>query len=456
MNCVKLKDHGSPRLLLLFSGWGVDEGVFADVSVEGYDVVGVSDYSDDRFAMELLEGYDEIVAICWSYGVYMGARFLASHPQLPVTLKVAVNGTLAPVDDHYGIPEAIFDGTLQGLSEATYAKFLRRTAGRAYPPSNRPIESLKAELARIASTSRKEQPASAFRFDRAVVALSDRIIPAANQCAAWEASGVDVTTIEGGHLPDFPQLVGSLVVNKKRVGERFLRSKATYARNALAQKEIAQELAVKIGSLGREVIEIGVGRGFLTEAVLTQYAHPERLTLVDLLACELPAGADPSRSTLVEADAESWLMQQADQSCDAIISSSTMQWFNSPATFLRQCSRVVRRDGTVAIATFGPDTYRELEGLAPRLQMTAVEALKRWAEEAFEEVEVSTATLSLNFDEPSEALRHIRLTGVNAVADNAPVASALRLARHYPRLADGRCSLTYQPVYLLLKKPKYV
>lgn len=451
MNCTNLVIGNNPRLLLMFSGWGFDGGVFDNVVLEGYDVIAVSDYSDDAFPIECLDGYSEIVVICWSYGVYMGARFLSAHPGLPVTLKVAVNGTLWPVDDSLGIPEEIFNGTLGNLTPVTYAKFLRRAAGHAVAPSSRPIEDLRTELARIGSTSMRNPMAGKISFDRVVVGCSDRIIPPVNQMAAWKRLGVDIIEADSAHLPDFASLIPKLVVNKKRVGERFMRSMATYARNALAQKEIANTLSAKMPSLGADVIEIGVGRGFLTEAVIKRFGVPATFTLVDMLPVECPAGAE--HASVIEADAEAWIMNLPDNCCDTLISSSTMQWFNSPATFLKQCARVVRPDGLVALASFGPDTYRELEGLAPRLHMVLPATLERWAHQHFESVEIDTETLELNFQQPSEALRHIRLTGVNALASPNPTASALRLARRYPCRPDGSCTLTYQPIYMILKTP---
>ena len=40
--------------------------------------------------------------------------------------RVALNGTVTPVDDLKGIPQQVFEGTLEGLNESTLEKFIRR------------------------------------------------------------------------------------------------------------------------------------------------------------------------------------------------------------------------------------------------------------------------------------------------------------------------------------------
>lgn len=40
--------------------------------------------------------------------------------------SIAINGTPYPIDQHMGIPPAIYHGTLDGLTGASLHKFLRR------------------------------------------------------------------------------------------------------------------------------------------------------------------------------------------------------------------------------------------------------------------------------------------------------------------------------------------
>ncbi len=51
-----------------------------------------------------------------------------------------------------------------------------------------------------------------------------------------------------------------------------------------------------------------------------------------------------------------------------------------------------------------------------------------------------------------EALRHVKLTGVNALSSDNGGARAREVLRLYPAEADGSASLTYNPIYISLKR----
>ncbi|MDE6050437.1 MAG: DUF452 family protein, partial [Paramuribaculum sp.] len=127
MQIVLTHSTQSDRLILLFAGWGMDARPLRKLTHRDYDIAVAFDYrnltSDN---LGLLDNYREICVIAWSFGVPAAHAFLAGRPDLPVTARIAVNGTLQPVDDLRGIPRAIFEGTLNGLSAATLTKFQRR------------------------------------------------------------------------------------------------------------------------------------------------------------------------------------------------------------------------------------------------------------------------------------------------------------------------------------------
>lgn len=102
------------------------------------------------------------------------------------------------------------------------------------------------------------------------------------------------------------------------------------------------------------------------------------------------------------------------------------------------------------ISTFGPDTYKELRGLgAPTLAFTDTDRWRRIATDFFESVEITEESIAMTFDSPHELMRHIKLTGVNAVTRGG-VTAARRLLKELTPGADGRCRLTYNPIYLKL------
>ena len=124
-------------------------------------------------------------------GVWGGSQIVSSIEQ-PIANTIAINGTPYPIDDNKGIPEAIFNGTLEGLNEATLKKFQRRMCGSADNFKHfqqvaplRSVESLKEELAAIGSLY-KSCPSKEVKWSEAYIGQNDRIFPAINQQAAWK------------------------------------------------------------------------------------------------------------------------------------------------------------------------------------------------------------------------------------------------------------------------------
>lgn len=423
-------DNSSRRLLMLFCGWGTDSSIADNLSFSGYDTLAVWDYRDTLTLGHRLDRYEEIVVAAWSFGVAAAAHFLAENPHLPVTRRVAINGTLHPVSDTHGIPAAIFRGTLDGLCERSLTKFYRRMAdGRHFTQPCRPIDELADELRAIEALN-----VPPTRWDLAYISQDDRIIPAANQQRAWQ--GTPARQLEGGHLPDFQTILAPLLIDKDLVARRFAKAAATYDSAATVQRLIAERL-LSLASLDpTDTIEIGSGTGLLTRMFLEQYT-PGRLTLVDFNPA--PVG----NAVTIAADAELWMASAPSESASCIISASTMQWFNSPGLFLDNVRRILRPGGTALISTFGRNNMKELAGLAPSLPYPAADELPDV---------VADEEIRLEFPTAAEALRHMRLTGVNAVSQTISAADVLRLTRRWPRTPHGSYTLTYNPLYIKISK----
>ncbi|MDE6514234.1 MAG: methyltransferase domain-containing protein, partial [Muribaculaceae bacterium] len=190
------------------------------------------------------------------------------------------------------------------------------------------------------------------------------------------------------------------------------------------------------------VLEIGVGSGYFTSLYAKKFP-PNSLTLWDI------AGASELPYEVVQADAESAL-PAVNQTFSAVVSASTMQWFNSPAAFLIQLGRVLKPSGLAVLSTFGPDTFCELSAAGViGLPYYSEQSLHRIIPSGLELLELHTGLITKVFNEPIDVFRHLRATGVNARRSDRTLNEIIKA---YPRRADGRCSLTYQPIYLILRK----
>lgn len=451
------------RAVLLFAGWGMDEKPFGRINTDGYTLIVVWDYRDIRFPAELagrLGQFDEIAVVGWSFGVPAATDFILSHPKLPVTARIAVNGTMHPVDDTLGIPSGIFNGTLEGLTDKSLLKFYLRMCGssslfREFSENlpARPIDELREELIAIGN---RRTLAPRELWDRAVVCSADRIIPPANQEAAWREETFGIIHIDSPHLPDFNRLLSGLLTEKSLVAEKFARAERTYDDNAVIQREIAEKLISLIpianGTTINQALEIGCGTG-LTTRMLLEKQNITHLEVWDLhIPANLPTVIGQTQLNHHECDAETEIRNLPDDSLDLIFSASTIQWFNSPATFLRESLRVLRHGGYAAISTFGPETMREISSAPARRQYPDEKTIANMLPTDSFKIHLSSEIRTINFPTPADALRHVRLTGVNALSRNGSSVSTRNLILSYPLSPDGSAPLTYQPIYILLRK----
>lgn len=454
-----LTGPGGERLIILFLGWGMDPSPFRQLRKPGYDILAVWDYRDRRFPVALTEGYREIVVVAWSFGVRIAAGFLAENRGLPITRRIAVNGTQWHVDDTRGIPHAIFEGTLAALSDVTLRKFNRRMFCSkadyerfALVAPSRGIDELREELQMFGSLSPLEADAG---WTNVIVGGRDAIIPPANQTEAW---GGNVELLpDMGHFPPFDVIIDKYVIDKQLVAERFSRASGSYGNNAVAQKCAALKLwkiarpfvtsRLDCGKTG-SVLEVGVGSGLLTSVYLADVT-PERLLLWDI--AETAAETCPPGAVFECCDAETSIASLPEQSIDVLISSSTLQWFNSPAAFLTRAAAVLKPGALVVVSFYQEGTFREVaEATGVGLRYPSVARLLKAVEDTYQVMACVDDTIVEEFPSVAEAVRRVKLTGVNAVSRERT--AAFRLLRNYPSRPDGSATLTYRPVYLVMKK----
>lgn len=459
---LSLTASRSPRLILLFAGWGMSPRPLQGVEMPGYDIAVVWDYRDMSAPwVEKLDGYDEIVVMAWSFGVHAASRFMASHPQLHITARIAVNGTRFTADDARGIPRAIFDATLAGLCERSVTKFNMRMCGGATAYKDfashapvRDVEELRDELKAFDTSE-----APFLLWDKAFVAEGDMIIPPANQLRAWETDAVQTITIEGPHLPDFNNLLRSALTDKSHVAQRFRKAEPTYDDNASAQLLSATRLldltAAHVTAPVENILEIGCGTGRFTDMSLSRL-HPSAATLWDLhIAPQIETLRERHTAvsiTTKSCDAETEIAGMPDDSVDLILSASTVQWFNSLRTFLHHSARVLRSGGIIALSTYGPATMREIhQALGTTSRFPSPDHLRRMLPPGLAIVELSEELQTSHFDTPLDVMRHMSRTGVNGLTTSG-AATACRLLKTYPLDSDGKAPLTYNPIYIILRK----
>lgn len=265
--------------------------------------------------------------------------------------------------------------------------------------------------------------------------------------------------------------------DKTLLQKRFSRNLGTYDTLATVQRAIAERLAallertetsaLKNGE--KKAVEIGAGTGFLTRHLVRLFPRAE-WTVNDLVSQSrdfLPSATSagiPLRFTA--GDGETF--EFAPSTYDLIASASTVQWFDDLPGFVARAAAGLAPDGVLALSTFGPENFREItattgQGLEyyPLGELDCIltaNGLRILAEEEWIEVQ--------HYPAPTDVLRHLRLTGVNAVAAERWTHSRLRkfeadyrtsytvaAPETSPQEKSGESvTLTFHPILLIAEK----
>ena len=185
-----LKHNNESRLLLFFAGWGMDYHVFPELGEFNGDVCICYDYAEMNFNESLFVEYNHIKLVSWSMCVWV-ASFLLQHKRLKFEKKIAINGTLYPIDYNKGLVPEIYDATLHFLTEKSLLKFYRRMCNgkdllalfMEHKPQ-RTLDSVKRELMIIGKTA-LSSPTPIFNWDKIFIGDKDLIFTTANQKDAW-------------------------------------------------------------------------------------------------------------------------------------------------------------------------------------------------------------------------------------------------------------------------------
>lgn len=461
MKAEFLKQEGNDRLILIFGGWSTDSSFYSHIDRDNWDILVASGYSDFSFPLEILNDYKTIVLFAWSMGVYAASSVI---PGDKIALAIALNGTENPVSDTEGIPEAIFSGTLQTLSERNLMKFRKRMCGSDFNNLKdsftvNDIETLKGELSFIqkhnsykhSSTDKNSGNPLAgnpINWNRVFIASGDYIFPPQNQLNAWKnhPAKPEIIEIDFPHYVNLSKIVNSTIHSIDKISSRFREALPTYDNQATAQKQIVETLMDYCPSRKlNHVVEIGPGSGLLTSR-LVEKVDPEILELVELYP--LPDFAFDCKTIQHIADAEIWIEEAAKvrpKSVSGIFSSSVIQWFTDTEAFFKNASILLEEKGLLLCSTFLPGNLHELLSVNPfPLPYRKRDEIERFLKRYFKEVRLHEETIQLTFKSQRELLLHLRRTGVGGSFSSKQ--NLIEITKRLP------LTLTYRPLFIIASK----
>ena len=179
-------------IIIFFNGWGMDESVVNHLNPDDFNVLMFYDYEtlETDFDFAVLLNYSRKYLVAWSMGVMTATLFDINYD-----FKTAVNGTLTPIDDKYGIPERIYNLTVKGFSPKGAERFIKSMFNEEcnFPKPIRSFEEQKNELAALSKYKSKKD----FQYDRVILSSEDKIIPTKNQINFWQKP----SNLHSGHYP---------------------------------------------------------------------------------------------------------------------------------------------------------------------------------------------------------------------------------------------------------------
>lgn len=209
---LHLQSNDSENLILFFCGWGMDENPFS-ILKNNSDVLYVYDYMTPEFPGFDFSKYKQVSLLAFSYGVY--ASGIAKLPDdLKFEKSTAINGTLIPVDENYGVPLRQFELT-EKMDSSTVVKFRQRLFGGVKAKEH--FEIFEKNLPQRSAQSCTDElsgmkkyvpvlPIPHRKFDKIYIGLHDRCVPTRNQKNFWHKicqnnEDSNIIELETGHFP---------------------------------------------------------------------------------------------------------------------------------------------------------------------------------------------------------------------------------------------------------------
>lgn len=245
------------------------------------------------------------------------------------------------------------------------------------------------------------------------------------------------------------------MIDKTLVKKRFLKSLNTYDENALIQKTMASKLVSLLeGKEYTSIFEIGCATGILTKEI-NQRLKFSTLTTNDIVEkSKSYISLITDNFDFIAGDIET---VELSQKYDLIISNACLQWCNNIVQTIDKLYSNLNDDGVLAFSVFGEENLREINDLFEiENKFYPVSELKEYLKK-YNFIEYREEKARQYFDNAVDVLKHLKYTGVNALTSFNLTKTKLKLIdENYNRkyAEDGKVYLTYNPVFIVIKKSK--
>lgn len=260
--------------------------------------------------------------------------------------------------------------------------------------------------------------------------------------------------------------MNSIALDKRQIERQFERAASSYNKAAELQQDIILELLSAVGEFvgtTNKIADLGCGTG-LGLVELERRFPSAQLLGVDIAQAMLEQASQAClKAEMLKADIET--LPEQNQSLDLVFTTSTLQWCNLDAA-LKECARVLRPGGYLALSTFGPKTHQEwkaawesVDGVTHTLDFTdqatienalkcaGLAPLKQWMK-----------THRLRFETTHKVLqsvKHLGATNANAERQRGLMGKQRfqRFLRAFEQISPDN-GLTYEVFFAIARMPE--
>lgn len=232
------------------------------------------------------------------------------------------------------------------------------------------------------------------------------------------------------------------MLDKRLIEEKFKNSIDFYDDNAIIQEKMAKKLISLINQTNFDnILEIGSYSGILTKKAIEKFDFKNYLALDIVDSFEKIKNLHPNIK-FQKQDIETF---KTNEKFDLIIANASLQWCSDFFRTIEKLKSFLAKDGTLAITTFVSDNFFEIrDSFNISLDYKTIKEIETIFNGAKIEQEIHT----LQFKNPNELLKHLKLTGVNAIQKKA---LSIKKIKNSMEILDKKFQnkLTYKPVYII-------
>ena len=253
-------------------------------------------------------------------------------------------------------------------------------------------------------------------------------------------------------------------LDKTRIKQSFGKASQTYDSVAELQRNVGRDLlhAFLPQNLTGNVVDLGCGTGFLTQALLP---HCENLIAVDLALPMVRATCEKLGDSINCLCADAEQLPFSTESINTIFSNLALQWCLPIDKALSELHRVLVKDGELIFSTFGLKTLCELKEAWKYVDdfahvndfYTASQLQSALEKAGFVSIEIKNKHYISRYDSVLDLMRELKHIGAHNVNSKrckslTSKKSLQTMMANYPRTESGEIVATFDVFQIVARR----